>query len=179
MKKDEKEKWVEEVRTVVRGAGFMALADYRGMNVGELVNLRREVKKVGGNLRVVKNTLFKRAISGTGYENLDPYVDGPTAAIYSSDDPVSLAKVIATWMKSQPHFMVRIGDLISRPGEPGKLLEVKELQALANLPGRQVLLGNLIGRLQSPIVGITRVLHSFLFNTVAVLQAIKSQKESG
>jgi len=179
LKKSEKEKWVEEVQEIVQGTGFVALADYRGMNVGELVNLRREVKKAGGNLRVVKNTLFKRAISGTGFENLEPYMEGPTAAIYSAEDPIPVAKVITGWMKSQPKFTVRIGDIIIRPGETGRLLEANQLQSLANLPSRSILLGNLVAQLRSPLARFGQVLNSILFNIVAVLGAIKAQKESG
>ena len=165
------------MRETLRGADFVVLADYRGMNVGEMANLRREVKKSGGGLKIVKNTLFQRVLKESDFENLGPWVDGPTAAIFNQGEPAAFLRILNNWMKNQPKFQIRAGSLVTRTGEAGQILELAELKKLANLPPRQVLLGNVVSWLSFPLGRISSVLKSTLFNMVAVLGAIKAQKE--
>jgi len=177
LKREEKEKNIEEMREITQKAHLLVLADYRGMNVSEIVTLRREVRKAGGGLKVVKNTLFQRALQGTDFENLNSLVDGPTAALFHKGDPIPVIRILNNWVKSQPKFKVKAGGLVSRPGQAGRVLNLKELQAIANLPSRQVLLGNLVAQLSSPLIKFNYILKSRIWNLLGVLEAVKREKE--
>jgi len=177
LKREEKEKSIEEMREITRKSGLLILADYRGMNVGEIVNLRREIRKAGGSLKVVKNTLFQRALQGTSFENLNTLVDGPTAALFHPGDPIPVIRILNNWVKNQPKFKVRAGGLASRPGQASRVLNFQELQAVANLPSRPVLLGNLVGQLSSPLIRFNYILKSRIWNLLGVLEAVKKEKE--
>ena len=177
MKREEKEKNIESMREITQKANLLVLADYRGMNVGEIVNLRREVRKAGGGLKVVKNTLFQRALQGSGFENLNSLVDGPTAALFHLGDPVPVLRVLNTWAKTQPKFKVKAGGLVDHPGQPGRVLTLQDLQTLANLPPRPVLLALLVGQLSMPLIKFNFILKSRISKLMEVLEAVKDEKE--
>ena len=178
MKREEKQKSVEEMQQIASKAKVLVLADYRGLNVGEMVNLRREIRKAGGGLKVVKNTLFQRALQGTRFENLNPHLEGPVAAVFHRDDPAPALKVVGGWVRSQPKFRFRVGGLVLREGQPARLIDQAQLVAAANLPSRPVLLGGLIGQLGSPLIRFNQVLKAGIWKLFGTLEAVKRQKES-
>lgn len=177
MKREEKEKNIESMREITQKANLLVLADYRGMNVSEIVNLRREVRKAGGGMKVVKNTLFQRALKGTGFENLNAQVDGPVAALFHLGDPAPVLRVLNTWAKTQPKFKIKVGGLVEHQGQPGRVLTLPQLQTLANLPPRQVLLAQLVGVLSMPLAKFGFILKSRIAKLTEALEGGKNEKE--
>jgi large subunit ribosomal protein L10 len=148
------------------------LADFRGMTVDKATTLRNELRGASVEYRVFKNSLLDRAAQGTDMECLSPYLTGPTAIAISYDDPVSAAKVLSKFAKDpQGKFVLKVGVL------SGKVLDVKQIQALAELPSREVLLAKMLGSMQAPATNFVGVLAALPGSLVRVLDAIRAQKE--
>lgn len=177
MKREEKEKSIASMKEITQKANLLVLADYRGMKVGEIVLLRREIRKAGGGMKVVKNTLFQRALKGTGFENLDSKVDGPVAALFHLGDPIPVLRVLNTWAKTQPKFKIKVGGMIANPGQPGQVLSLQDLQTLANLPTRQVMLAQLVGMLGMPLAKFGLILKARISKLMETQEAVKDEKE--
>ncbi|MDR3527034.1 MAG: 50S ribosomal protein L10 [Rhizomicrobium sp.] len=171
MNKNSKQKQVTEMHERLTRAKAVFLADFRGMNVGQATSLRNELRGASVEYKVFKNTLFELAAKGTGAEPLDPYLAGPTAVAISYDDPVSAAKVLSKFAKDpQGKFVLKAGVL------SGKLLDVKQIQALADLPSREVLIAKMLGSMQAPATNFVGVLAALPGSLVRVLDAIRAQK---
>ena len=146
-----KKEVVSEVIANIAKAQTMVLAEYRGMGVVDMTNLRADARAKGVYLRVIKNTLAQRAVEGTPFAVLKDKMVGPL--IYSfSEDAVAAAKVINDFAKSNEKFVIKAG------AYNGNTLDESAVKALANIPGKEVLLAQLVGLLQSPISRIARVL---------------------
>lgn len=147
----EKQAVVAEVSEQVAQAETMVLAEYRGIEVGDITKLRADARSAGVYFRVVKNTLARRAVQGTPFEALSDQMVGPL--VYSiSADPVAAAKVVFEFAKTNDKLVVKAG------AYNGKVLDVAAVNALATIPGKEVLLAQLCGLLQSPVSGLARVL---------------------
>jgi large subunit ribosomal protein L10 len=147
------------------------LADFRGMSVGKATTLRNELRGASVEYKVFKNSLLDRATQGTDMECLSPYLTGPTAIAISYDDPVSAAKVLSKFAKDpQGKFVLKVGVL------SGKLLDVKQIQALAELPSREVLLAKMLGSMQAPATNFVGVLAALPGSLVRALDAIRAKK---
>ena len=171
MNRDNKQELVTEMHERLARAKAVFLADFRGMDVGKATTLRNELRSASVEYRVFKNTLLERASQGTDMECLSPYLTGPTAIAISYDDPVSAAKVLSKFAKDpQGKFVLKVGVL------SGKLLDVKQIQALAELPSREVLLAKMLGSMQAPATNFVGVLAALPGSLVRVLDAIRSQK---
>ena len=171
MNRDNKQELVTEMHERLTRAKAVFLADFRGMSVGKATTLRNELRGASVEYRVFKNTLLDRAAQGTDMECLSPFLSGPTAIAISYDDPVSAAKVLSKFAKDpQGKFVLKVGVL------SGKLLDVKQIQALADLPSREVLLAKMLGSMQAPATNFVGVLAALPGSLVRVLDAIRAQK---
>ncbi|WP_041194093.1 50S ribosomal protein L10 [Candidatus Symbiobacter mobilis] len=151
LSKSEKESVISEVSRLVTGSQTVVLAEYRGVSVADMTRLRANARSAGVALSVVKNTLARKAVQGSVFEPLSSLMKGPLLYGFSSD-AVAAAKVVTEFAKQQPKFIVQGG------AYQGTLLNVEGVQQLANIPSREVLLGQLLGLMQSPISGLARVL---------------------
>lgn len=171
MNKDNKQELVTQMHEKLSRAKAVFLADFRGMNVGQATSLRVELRNASVEYKVFKNTLLGLAAKDTAAECLSPYLAGPTAIAISYDDPVSAAKVLSKFAKDPTgKFVLKVGVL------SGKLLDVKQIQALADLPPREVLLAKMLGSLQAPATNFVGVLAALPGSLVRVLDAIRAQK---
>ena len=151
LNKSEKEVVVTDVAAQAAKSQTLALAEYRGLTVEHLNVLRRQARDKGVYLHVLKNTLARRAVTGTPFECVAQSMVGPL--IYGfSQDPVAAAKVIADFAKGNDKLIVKAG------AHAGKALDADGVKALAAVPSKDVLLSQLLGLLQSPITRIARVL---------------------
>ncbi|MCG2584798.1 50S ribosomal protein L10 [Massilia sp. TS11] len=148
---NDKKAVVAEVSAKVATAQTIVVAEYRGIQVGRLTQLRANARAQGVYLRVLKNTLARRAVEGTQFANLADSMTGPL--IYSiSDDAVAAAKVIADFAKANDKMVVKAGNYA------GKHLDQAGVQALASIPSREVLIAQLMGVMQAPVSGFARAL---------------------
>ena len=148
---DDKKAVVAEVSAQVANAQTIAVAEYRGIAVGDLTTLRAKARESGVYLRVLKNTLVRRAIAGTPFEGLAGDLTGPL--IYGiSTDPVAAAKVLNDFAKGNDKIVLRAGSYA------GKTLDKAAVQALASIPSREELLAKLLGVMQAPVSGFAGAL---------------------
>jgi len=146
---NDKKAVVAEVSAKVKAAQTIVLAEYRGIQVGHLTQLRANARTQGVYLRVLKNTLARRAVEGTAFADLASEMTGPL--IYSiSDDAVAAAKVLADFAKTNDKLVLKAGNYA------GKTLDKAAVVALANIPSREVLLAQVVGMMQAPISGFVR-----------------------
>lgn len=172
MNKESKQQVVAELHDKLQRAKAVFLADFRGMNVGKATELRNELRKAAVEYKVVKNTLLELASRDTDKESLQSHFAGPTAVALSYDDPVAAAKVLSRFAKEQQAtFKLKAGVLT------GKLITVADIQALAELPSREVLLAKLLGTIQAPVSNFVGVLAAVPGSFVRALDAIRNQKE--
>lgn len=163
---------IEEVRGAYDRSSVAIVSEYRGLTVDEMTELRTEVRNAGAEIRVVKNTLAKRAAAGTDFEGLADYLVGPTIIAFSKD-PVAPAKALAVFGKKHDKLVLKGGVL------NGKNLDVKNIQALSKLPSKEVLLAKLLGTMNGPIQNFVGVLAAVPASLVRVLDQVRSQKEQG
>lgn len=172
MNRDEKAGKVRELNETFSKAKFAVVADYRGLKVTELEKLRGELRQNNANIQVAKNTLLKLAVEGTEYEGLSESFTGTTAIAFSYDEPVGPAKVLADFAKEFEALEIRTAIM------DGKVLSADDVAALAKLPSKDQLLGQLCGVLVAVPTGFVRALNGVSSNLVYALQAIKEQKEN-
>ena len=166
---EQKQAMVSEVATKLTGAQVVLVAEYRGLDVEKVTQLRSKARKSGLYLRVLKNTLARRAVKGTPFEKLSEQMVGPL--IYSiSQDPVAGAKVLSAFAKDNEKFVIRGGAM------PNLLISVKEVKALAALPSREELLAKLVGTMQAPIVKLVRTMNEVPGKFVRTLAAVRDKQ---
>jgi large subunit ribosomal protein L10 len=146
------------------------LVDYRGITVPQVTELRRQVRAAGGEYRVVKNTLARRAAAGTSLEAVLAGFTGPTAVVYTERDPVALAKALTTFAKATPTVSVKAAVVQGRGVAPGMVDE------LASLPGREELAARLLYVLQAPMQQLVTVLSGVPRSLVNVLTAAERER---
>jgi len=161
---------VEALKAVIAAQRGAVVAEYRGMTVSEMTALRRKLREVDAEFRVVKNTLIRRAAEGTPFGALSGNFKGPTAVAFAHGDPVALAKAMKEYAAGSPKVTLRAGYL------DGKALTQAEVQALADVPSRQVLLSRLVGGLSSPVSRLAQALSGPQRKLVYVLESIRKQK---
>lgn len=166
----EKEKSLEEIREKLKSAKVTIMADYRGLNVASMTKLRGRLREKGCDLKVAKNTLTLKAAREMGIEGLEPYLEGPTVMAFSSEDLVAPAKIFTDFVKETKIFEIKGGIL------EGRVLDVKAVRELSDLPSREVLLARLLGGMQTPMYGFATVLQGTLRNFAYVLEAVRKQK---
>jgi large subunit ribosomal protein L10 len=167
---EEKKAVVEEVAAQVAGAKAIVLAEYRGLEVGNMTDLRRKARRSGVYLRVLKNTLARRAVKDTPFAQLADQMVGPLVYGISSD-PVATAKVMNEFAKGNDKFVIKAGAM------PNAVISAKEVAALASLPSREELLAKLMGTMQAPIAQFVRTLNEVPSKFVRALAAVRDARE--
>ncbi len=167
----EKESQVAEIRERLSRARAVVLTDYRGLNVGEISDLRGRLRKAGAEYRVVKNTLVEIAAESLGLPSLEQYLAGPTAAAFSYDDPTAPARVIQEFIRQTRKLEVK-GGLVE-----GRVLDARGVAALADLPTRPELVARVVGGVQAPLRGVVGVLSATLRSLVYALSAVREKRE--
>jgi large subunit ribosomal protein L10 len=143
---DEKKAVVADISAQVAGAQTIVIAEYKGIGVAQLTRLRAQARKSGVYLRVLKNTLTRRAVSGSPFEGLAAHMSGPL--IYGiSQDPVAAAKVLSDFAKTNDKMVLRAGC------HAGKVIDKAGVQELAAIPSREELLSRLLGVMKAPVTG--------------------------
>jgi large subunit ribosomal protein L10 len=167
MNKEEKQRSVATLTEQFRSINSAFLIDYRGLKVVDATELRRKVREIQGNYVVVKNTLAARAAKETKMEQLEPYFQGPTAVAYHRRDIVGLAKLLTEVAKSNPNVAFKAA-LIE-----GKVVPASEIQNIANMPAKEVLLGKLLFLLKAPLRRLATVLKAPVRDLGLVMSQIK------
>ena len=171
LNRKEKAVVIEEVAAEVSKAQSIIVAEYRGLDVASVTVLRKTARESGVYLRVLKNSLVRRAVAGTPFEELTAQMVGPL--IYGiSTDPVSAAKVLAGFAKTNEKLVIKGGAL------PNSLLSQDGVKALATMPSRDELLSKLMGTMQAPITQFVRTLNEVPTKFVRGLAAVRDQKEA-
>ncbi len=168
---EEKKAVVAEVSEQVSKAQAIVLAEYRGLEVGDMTKLRAQARKSGIYLRVLKNTLVRRAVDGTPFSGLAGNMVGPLVFGISTD-PVAAAKVLSDFAKTNDKFVITAGAL------PNQVMDAKGIQALASLPSRDELLAKLLGTMQAPVATFVRTLNEVPSSLVRALAAVRDQKQA-
>jgi len=170
MRKDQKTAVVAQLNERLGRAKMALVSEYRGITADESTDIRRRLRAVRGEMRVAKNTLIRRAIKGTRFENLEPKLGGPVGLILSYDDPVEVAKTVSSFRELGERFAVRCGVLDGQP------LTAAEVQALATLPPREVVLAQLLAVLQAPATRLVRLLNEPAASLARLVDAIGKSK---
>jgi large subunit ribosomal protein L10 len=149
---EEKVATVEKLRARFEGARTVVLTEYRGLTVQQLNDLRKQLRAVSAEYQVVKNRLARLAGQGTGLDALQSYLKGPTAAVISNDDPVSVTKTLQTFARANQALAIKVGYV------EGQVLPAAQLRALADLPSKDVLRAQIVGVVQGPLVQLVGLL---------------------
>lgn len=165
-KKEAVQALAEKLKTAVSGV----LVDYRGLTVEQDTELRNELRKAGVEYKVVKNTLTRFAAKETGYEDLDSFLHGPTSLALTYESPVAAAKVLTKFAKDHESLEIKAGFV------DGKVVDLNQIKALAELPSREELIAKVLGGFNAPISGFANVLNANLKGLVVALNAIAEQK---
>jgi len=170
LNRSEKASVLEDVSAQVARAQSIVLAEYRGLGVEAITGLRKQAREKGVHLQVVKNTLARRAVDGTPYAKLADKMVGPLLYGFSTD-PVSAAKVLSDFAKSNDKLVIKAGAM------PHSVLDENGIKALATLPSREELLARLLGTMQAPVAKFVQTLNEVPAKFVRTLAAVKEQKE--
>ena len=166
---EQKQAMVSEVATKLQGAQSLIVAEYRGLNVERITQLRAKARTSGVWLRVLKNTLARRAVQGTPFEKLSEKMVGPL--MYGiSQDPVAGAKVLSEFAKENEQFVIKAGAM------PNAMMSAQDVKALAQLPSREQLIATLLGTLQAPMTKLVRTLNEVPARFVRTLAAVRDAK---
>lgn len=173
MNRKEKEQVISDLSERIKGFRAAVLTSYRGLNVEQLNHLRQRLREEKISYHVVKNTLMKRASKGTDLEKLGNYFEGPTAIAISYGDPVLLSKILSDFIKGQPSLEIRVG-LIQ-----GAVTSPEEVKALATMPSREVLFGQILGGIQGPASQLGMLLYRSIQQVLGTIQARADQLSQG
>ena len=167
---DDKKAVVAEISAEVAKAQAIVVAEYRGLEVGSMTELRREARKSGVYLRVLKNTLARRAVDGTPFSGLSEHMVGPL--VYGiSPDPVATAKLLNDFAKANDKLVIKACAM------PNAVISAKEVKALASMPSRNELLAKLMGTMQAPVAKLVQTMNEVPSRFVRTLAAVRDQKE--
>jgi large subunit ribosomal protein L10 len=168
---EQKKQVVAEIKDDFSKAQSVTILQYRGLTVSEMTELRAKFRASGVKMKVLKNTLVKRAADDYGIAEIDQLMEGPTAWAFSLNDPVAAPKIVTEFIKDHPKLEIK-GGILEK-----KVINVDGVKALANLPSREVLLAQVLAGMQAPLVGMANVLQGPLRKWVYVLEAVRKAKE--
>lgn len=144
---------VAEISELLNGAASAVVVDYRGLTVEQDTQLRKKLREAGVSYKVYKNTMIRFAAKGTEFEALEPHLEGPTALAVSKEDATAPARVLAEFAKKADKLELKAGVV------EGTYYDEKGIQVIATIPSREILLGKLLGSIQSPIANFARVIN--------------------
>lgn len=172
MNRQEKAQIIERLREKAGKAGITVVTDFKGMTVEEMTDLRVKLREAGVDYQVVRNTLARIALTGTSHEILNQRLKENCAIALGYDEPVALAKVLSDFAKNSKKFEVRYGAM------DGKFIDAAGITALSKLPGKQELLGMLLGTMNAVPTNFVGLLANVVRSFLYALTAIKEQKEA-
>jgi large subunit ribosomal protein L10 len=167
---EDKKALVAEVAEVAARAQSVVAAEYRGLTVGQMTELRAKARKQGVYMRVVKNTLARKALAGTSFEAVGPKLKGPLVLAFSKDDPGAAARVVKDFAKGHEKLVATLVSL------GGQVLSAGELDRVASLPTREQALSMLLGVLKAPLSKLVRTLAEPPAKLARTLAAVRDQK---
>lgn len=171
MNREEKVASVTELQERFQRASVTLVAAPKGLTVAKTRELRRALRQAGGELKIAKNTLARRALKDTAYGVLDELLKGPTGLVFGYDDPIAVAKVLVRFAEENAKLSITGGVL------DGRLLPGHAVTELAKLPSREVLLGMLLGLLQAPAVQLLRTIQEPGARMARLLGKVRDSRE--
>ena len=153
---EQKQKLVADLAEKMKNAKSGVIVDYCGISVEKDTALRAELRKAGVDYSVIKNTYIKKAADIAGIEGFDPYLEGMTAFAYSNEAPLAPAKVLCKFAEANETFKVKVGMM------DGAVIEASEVEALAKIPSKEVLIGKVLGSIQGPLYGLAYALQAII-----------------
>jgi len=169
---EDKKALVAEVAEVAAKAHSVVAAEYRGLTVGQMTELRAKARKQGVYVRVVKNTLARKALAGTSFEPVGPKLKGPLILAFSKDDPGAAARVVKDFAKANEKLKATLVSL------GGQVLSAKDIDAVASLPTREQALSMLLGTLKAPSQKLVSTIAAVPSKLVRTLAAVRDQKQA-
>jgi large subunit ribosomal protein L10 len=173
MNREQKSVAIAEIATQIDEADAIFAVDYRGISVSQAAELRSKLREADAVFKVVKNSLTERAADQVGADSLKDYLVGPTALTFVRGDVAMAAKAIADFGRTSQLLPFK-GGLME-----GEVLEVEQIRALSKLPSREVLYGQLVGIVASPVSGLVRTLNALIGGLAVALGGVREKKESG
>lgn len=171
LNRQEKADMIEEISNIVANTQCIVIAEYRGLTVDAATALRAEARKSGVQLRVLKNTLARRAVKETPFEGLADQFVGPLVYGFSAD-PVAPAKVMSNFAKANPNLVIKAGAM------PNSVLNAAGVDALATMPSREELLAKLMATMNEPVAKFVRTLNEVPARFVRTLAAVRDAKQA-
>lgn len=163
---------VDGIREQWKTAQSVVLIDYRGLTVEEDTELRRQFRAAGVEYKVLKNTMITRAVEGMELSGIEGHLKGPTAVAFGMTDAVAPAKIATEFIKKTKKMTVKCGVV------DGQMINAAGVQALADLPPREVLIAKMLGSMNAPITGLVGVLGATVRSLLYAINAVKEQKEN-
>src|SRR5438128_749043 len=173
MNREQKAAAIAEIAANIDEAQAIFAVDYRGISVVQIAELRAKLRDADASFKVVKNSLTERAADDAGTEALKAYLDGPTALTFVRGDAATAAKAIADYGRATQLLPCK-GGIVD-----GATLEIEQIRSLSRLPSRDVLYGQLVGVVASPVSGLVRTLHALLGGLALALGQVRDKKQSG
>lgn len=170
--KEKKAQIVAELKDKFENSSSAVLIDYRGITVAEATAMREECRSAGVVYKIYKNTLTERAVKELGYDDLVPFLAGPTAIAFGVDDPVAPAKVLDDTIKKLKKMEFKVGVV------EGKVIDINGIKELASLPSREELIAKMLGSMNTPISGLAMVLSGTIRSLLYALKAVEEQKSA-
>jgi large subunit ribosomal protein L10 len=169
---EDKKALVAEVAAVAAKAQSVVAAEYRGLTVGQMTELRAKARKQGVYMRVVKNTLARKALAGTAFETVGPKLKGPLVLAFSKDDPGAAARVVKDFAKGHEKLVATLVSL------GGQVLPGGDLEKVASLPTREQALAILLGVLKAPVTRLAGTLAAPAAKLARTVAAVRDQKQA-
>jgi len=169
---EDKKALVAEVAAVAQKAQSVVAAEYRGLTVGQMTELRAKARKQGVYMRVVKNTLARKALAGTAFETVGPKLKGPLVLAFSKDDPGAAARVVKDFAKANEKLVATLVSL------GGQVLPGGDLDKVASLPTREQALSLLLGVLKAPVQKLAGTLAAPAAKLARTVAAVRDQKQA-